>query len=171
MKPQLSRRLFISSLAVSGLVVGTASAGIFSDIKDAITGHAKDAKDRLLTKDELKLGDILKSGTFDEDAVGQDAAHWAKGTASVVRNAEGTFLQLGLDFNSGPLPDGYVYYSAATDINDENDFLSTKQIEVGPLKKGNGASAYKIPHNADINSVTIWCKRFGEYIGSADVTS
>ena len=74
-----------------------------------------DAKGRLFGEETFIDGEILKTGIFDETAVGQDAAHWAKGTATVETLDEKTYIQLGSDFNSGPLPDGYVYVSTTVD--------------------------------------------------------
>ena len=166
MKHNLSRRSLILGLGTSGLLAGTASANSFWD---AITGHVDDAKGRLFGEETFIDGEILKTGIFDETAVGQDAAHWAKGTATVETLDGKTYIQLGSDFNSGPLPDGYVYVSTTVDINDEADFWAAEQVELGPLQLGKGASYYEVPEGTVVNSVTVWCKRFGAYIGSADV--
>ena len=128
-----------------------------------------DAKGRLFGQETFIDGTILKTGIFDETAVGQDAAHWATGTATVETLDGKTYVQLGSDFNSGPLPDGYVYVSTTVDINDEADFWAAEQVELGPLQLGKGASYYEVPEGTVVNSVTVWCKRFGAYIGSADV--
>ena len=118
----------------------------------------------------------VSSGTFNEDASGQDFAHWAKGTVTVVQNDEDGkyYVQLNSDFNSGPLPDGYVYISLLDkDIDNESDFNKSRQIKLSPLKKGKGASFYEIPNTLPaslIKSVTIWCEAFSEYIGSANVS-
>ncbi len=160
-------------LAMSGLSLGAlssaANAGIWADIKSAVVGHVDDASGRLFGESMHIDGETVITGMFDEDAVGQDAAHWAKGTVSVVELDGKRYVQLEEDFNSGPLPDGHVYVSIATDINDESDFNNTKQIELGKLKLGKGASYYEIPEGVVVNSVTVWCKRFGVYIGSADL--
>lgn len=146
--------------------------GFFSGIKDAIVGHAEDFKGRIADGEVLEGVTIVKEGTFDEDAVGQDFAHYAKGTAQIVELDGKFYVQLTEDFTSGPLPDGHVYISKDVDINEEKDFNFDTQIDLGKLKKSNGAGYYEIPSSIsieDINSVTIWCKRFGAYIGSADV--
>ena len=153
-------------LGASGLLAGTASANSFWD---AITGHADDLKGRIFGEESFIGGETLKTGIFDEDAVGQDAAHWAKGTATLKIKDGKRYIQLESDFNSGPLPDGYVYVSKDVDINDEADFNKTRQVELGPLLLGKGASFYEVPEGTEVNSVTVWCKRFGAYIGSADI--
>lgn len=149
-------------------------AGIFDSIKTAITGHVEDAKSRFTDDEIVKSMTEFKKGIFDETADGQDFAHWAKGSVSIVQGDDGkNYVQLNSDFNSGPLPDGHVYISLVdSDINNEGDFNFDNQIDLGKLKKGKGASFYEIPNNIPatlIKSVTIWCKAFGAYIGSADV--
>jgi hypothetical protein len=80
------------------------------------------------------------------------------------------YLQSGEDFRSSPGPDYHVYYSKGAAIKDIDEF-SSAQIEVGRLTKPNGASYYLLKTNDvnDIDSILIWCKRFKEYIGSADL--
>ncbi len=153
-----------------GLGASLAKAGLFDDIKTAITGHVDDAKGRVFGSDEFINGATIKSGTFDETADGRDLAHWADGTARLVIKDGVRYIQLDADFNSGPLPDGHVYVSVATDINNEDDFFASTQIDLGPLKLGKGASYYELPAGTLVNSVTIWCQAFSEYIGSADVS-
>ncbi len=160
-------------LALSGLSLGTLSstvnAGIWDNIKTAVVGHVDDAAGRLFGENTFIDGEVFLKGTFDEDAVGQDAAHWAKGTVTIEIMDGKRYVQLGEDFNSGPLPDGHVYVSVDSDINDEDDFNNTRQIELGKLILSKGASFYEIPEGVTVNSVTVWCKQFGVYIGSADV--
>ena len=145
-------------------------AGIFDNVVTAITGHYEDAKTRVFAEDKIKVGKLIKEGKFDEEAEGQDLAHWAKGNVSIVEADGKQFIQLNADFSSGPLPDGYVYVSTtATDINNENDFYSSQQVELGKLQQGVGAHFYEIPEGLDVVSFTIMCKAFKEYIGSADL--
>lgn len=146
------------------------SAGWLTDLRTVVVGHTEDAVSRAFGEEQIVSGMVTQKGTFDEDAVGQDAAHWAKGTVSIVEMDGKRYVQLESDFNSGPLPDGHVYVSLATDINDEADFNNSTQIELGKLTLGKGASFYEIPDGILVGSVTIWCKAFGAYIGSADVS-
>ena len=159
-----------SAVAISGLTAGAASAGILDNLRTAIVGHAKDAKGRLVASDSFVAGPIIKEGTFNEEAEGQDLAHWAKGKVVIIESEGKQYIQLFSDFNSGPLPDGYVYVSGtATNIQTESDFYSSKQVELGPLKQGKGAHFYEIPEGITVVSFTIMCKAFKEYIGSADL--
>ena len=57
-------------------------------------------------------------------------------------------------------------------IVDEQSFNSVEQIELGKLVKGSGASFYEVPAHINvqhIQSITIWCKRFGQFMGSTNV--
>ena len=174
---KFSHRLFLGMII--GLV-GVIAIELFfpktgDNISVAIVGHIDDAVSRVTVEDELIGGYMYKRNTFFEDPKGEDAFHWAEGTVEIrIDVREGiAYIQLGEDFNSGPLPDGHVYISTIDyNIQDESDFNLENQIDLGKLKKGNGASWYEIPANVgpvDIASVTIWCKAFGEYIGSANV--
>lgn len=148
----------------------TAQAISLGDIKAAITGHVKDATSRF-SEDQVITGDIVSSGTFKDDARGQDAFHRASGSVTIVNNDGVHYVQLGEDFTSTPGPDYHVYISTGSDIQDRRDFRNSDAVELEPLKKGSGASFYEISgiSPADIKSVTIWCKRFGAFIGSADL--
>ena len=151
-----------------GLGASLSKANIFDDIKVAVTGHVKDAQGRIFGEHMVVSGEMYRHGTFDEDADGQDAVHWAEGSVRQVWKDTTRYVQLERDFESGPAPDAHVFVSASYDIDNEDDFNSTVQIDLGPLKLGKGASYYELPKGMIINSVTIWCLQFGEYIGSAD---
>lgn len=88
----------------------------------------------------------------------------------LVRSGAQLYLQSGEDFRSSPGPDYHVYVSKGPAIKDNDEFGSS-QIEVGRLKKPNGAAFYLLNANDadDIRSVLIWCKQFNEYIGSVDL--
>ena len=168
----MDRRTFLSiagwSAAFGAIVIGKDVGGS----RTALFGHIEDAKGRAFGTDELINGEVYKTGKMDENAVGRDAGHWANGTATLEVKDGKRYVQLGSDFDSGPLPDGHVYVSDGFDINDEADFTRSQQTDLGPLKLGKGASFYELPSDIsfnDINSVTIWCKRFKKYIGSADM--
>ena len=64
-----------------------------------------------------------------------------------------------------------MYISESSGISDEATLKSAEMIELGKLKNTLGATFYEIKgiNPADINYVTIRCKRFNEFIGSADL--
>lgn len=145
-----------------------------------VKGHIDDAISRVLpvdTDDAIISGGILGVGSIDTDAPGQDLVHNASGTISIVSTGIGHYVQLGNDFTSSPGPDYHVYISLGPKIDDEKDFNLFKSFELGKLERGKGPSNYEVSQEvlAEIDhlqkfSVVIWCKRFGEYIGSATIT-
>jgi len=74
------------------------------------------------------------------------------------------------NFRTSPGPDYHVYISKSAAIKDNAEF-DAKQVEVSRLLKPNGAAYYKvkITDAEEAKSVLIWCKKFKEYIGSADL--
>ena len=172
MKHNISRRTFLTTAVCSGLTAGTASAGLFSTIKDAIKGHTTDVIERVTVEDTYAPGNVQASNNFRIDDVGRDAAHWANGTVQEVRDHDTgkRYIQLQDNFVSGPAPDLYIYVSSTEKyIVDENTFNKYAQVELGKLSKGSGASFYEIPDGVRVNQVTIWCKRFGAFIASTNL--
>ena len=160
-----------SAVAISGLSAGAASANWWDDIKTAVTGHVDDAISRFGDGETID-GTTIATAVFDETSRGRDAAHWANGSISIITKDGKKYVQLNEDFVSGPLPDGYVYISSEGNIHHEDDFnrnLSNHMFEVGPLKKGSGTSFYEVPVGLEVTTVVIWCKAFGQFIGSAEV--
>jgi hypothetical protein len=158
----MNSNLFLSLVLV--WVMPTANAQLL----DAIRGHVQDIRVRF--EDHQKIeGDLIKRGLIDKNAKGQDLIHNSSGEWSVIQVGNQLFLQSSEDFRSSPGPDYHVYISSKSAIKD-NDEFSVQQIEVGRLKKPNGAAFYplKIQNPDEIRSVLIWCKQFKEYIGSAD---
>ena len=160
---------------MSGLSLGApslASANWFSSIKDAITGHTTDVIERATVSDEFAPGNVQLSNNFREDDPGVDAAHWVKGTAQVIRDHSTgkRYVQLQDNFKAGLAPDLYIYISSAEKhIVDEASFYSVGQVELGKLSKGSGASYYEIPNGIKVNSITIWCRRFEQFMGSTSL--
>lgn len=149
------------------LFSSAASAGLFDDFSTVVGGHIDDIKSRFMD-DQIIQGDEIAKASFREEDRGQDTLHHGSGSVSVIETADGKYIQLASDFSSTPGPDYHVYISQDTQIDHEDSFTKTKQIELGRLIKGSGASYYKIPNDTAFQSVTIWCKAFGEFITSAD---
>ena len=142
-------------------------AGIFDSIRDAVTGHVEDVKDRYLIDDEYVAGDKIKFSVADWSS---DSVHYIDGAASIIRNDDGVFVQLEDDFKAGLAPDLYVYI-AKGHIDTDAEFVNGTKLELGKLTKGSGASFYKIPsylegYSGEKFSVVIHCKRFNEPMGS-----
>ena len=88
-----------------------AHAGIFDKFSIIVGGHIDDVKSRFADDQVLVDVKILKSGMIDVDAVGQDFAHNASGTITLVEKDGKLYVQLGTDFESSPGPDYHVYTS------------------------------------------------------------
>jgi len=161
------KKLYILLLSALLLLPFSASAQLL----DAIRGHVQDLKVRFDDHQKIE-GEILKRGQIDKNAKGQDLIHNSSGDWSLVKVGNQLFLQSSEDFRSSPGPDYHIYISSKPAIKD-NDEFSVQQIEVGRIKKPNGAAFYllKTQNPEDINSMLIWCKQFKEYIGSADLLS
>lgn len=140
-----------------------------AQILEAITGHANDIKARF-SKNTFINGVTLKQGDIDTTAKGQDLVHNSSGTWLLIRAGNDLYLQSAANFKSSPGPDYHVYISKSAAIKDNSEFDSM-QVEVGRLLKPNGAAYYKLTttNAEDVKSVLIWCKKFKEYIGSADL--
>ena len=166
--------VFVAFLITVVMLIASAqaSAGIFDSIKTIVGGHIDDIRSR--STDDQLIGsyiDVIREGQIRENDPGQDAFHNASGTVQ-LRVIDGiSYIQLDSDFTSTPGPDYHVYISETQGIKTESDFMQTTQVELGRLIKGSGASYYEIKgiHPINIGSVTIWCKAFGEFIGSADL--
>ena len=114
----------------------------------------------------------LFSGSFREDAPGQDFAHWAKGRISVHHMAgNDAWIELESDFEASPGPNYWVYLNSQPDIDDEGDFLAdNRRVRIGKLKSFKGSQIYQVTTSQlnDKRSLTIWCETFSQYIGSAN---
>ena len=153
------------------VIVGLLAFGLSGTIRDALTGHVEDIVERTTIEDKfIEFDNAIAKGNFRTDDIGQDAAHWVKGSVSIVNVNGKNYVQLNSDFEAGLAPDLYLYVStSATPIVDERSFFATTQLELGKLVKGTGASFYEIPAGIKPSQVTIWCKRFSQFMGSATV--
>ena len=150
-----------------------ANAGLFDDLKFALTGHVKDFKSRSQPDQILEGGNVLAETRFRTDDPGQDAVHYGEGGVSLIEKNGEIFIQLSPDLNIGFAPDLYLYVSMDQKITDEARFNMTQQIEVAELVKGEGASFYSLgaldpQQTKAVKSVTVWCRKFGEFMASAD---
>ena len=140
-----------------------ANAGFF----DIFTGHVDDIKSRFMD-DQIFDGLVSREASFRTDDPGQDFIHNGSGDVSIKHGLQERFIQLESNFMTTPGPDYHVYVSAEPFVDDEASFFGSTHIEIGKLIKGSGASFYKIPAGTKVNSITIFCKEFGEFIASAE---
>lgn len=157
----------IFTIVVSFLLLYMPAA--YAQVFDAFRGHLQDIKSRFSAHQRME-GQVLKRGSIDTNAKGQDLIHNSSGSWMLIRSGDQLYLQSGDDFRSSLGPDYHVYVSNSPAIKDGDEFGSS-QIEVGRLVKPNGAAYYLLKANdaGGIRSVLIWCKQFKEYIGSADL--
>jgi len=99
--------------------------------------------------------------------------HRTRGTASVIRLADGSrILRIeGLDTSDGP--DLHVWLSDAAPDSDWNSFDDGKYTDLGKLKGNKGSQNYVLPSGLDLTpyrSVSIWCDRFNVSFGAALLT-
>lgn len=106
---------------------------------------------------------------LDENAPGRDPVHWANGSGSVMRTAQGAVLRLNSDFEAGLGPNFWVYLNTRA-VGEEKDFnADAGRVKIAPLKSFKGAQNFMLPEGLDaakFHSVTIWCESFGAYIAS-----
>ncbi|MEW5915377.1 MAG: DM13 domain-containing protein [Gemmatimonadota bacterium] len=96
--------------------------------------------------------------------------HDTKGTASVLRLADGRRVLRLTEFATSNGPDVRVYLVAAPDAADNATVTDAGFIELGPMKGNIGDQNYDVPEGVDLTkyrTVTIWCKRFSVNFGSA----
>jgi hypothetical protein len=110
-------------------------------------------------------GSIVATGTF------HGAAHKTIGRATIYSSNGTTTLRL-TNFKTSNGPDVHVILIAATDAQDDQNFLNSKieRIELGMLKGNEGDQNYTIPKNTDLNkfkAVSIYCERFNANFGVA----
>ena len=144
----------------------TAQANIFSDTIDAIRGHIDDVEGRINHVDKMVDGNRIVWDEFRRDDIGRDAIHWANGTASLIRNDNGIYLQFDEDFNTGPAPDLYIYAANSKVVDEVSFWNASGRFELAKLESGSGAQFYNVTSAPQFTEVIIWCKRFGAFIGA-----
>ena len=109
---------------------------------------------------------IVETGTF------HGAAHSTSGRATVYQAADGTLTLRLTKFKTSNGPDVHVILIAATDAQDNDNFLSKSvdRLELGKLKGNEGDQNYPIPAGTDLSkykAVSIYCERFNANFGAA----
>ena len=151
-------------IAIALIFPLSANAGVLDDVVDAVKGHTKDLYDRIIVAEEHVEGITVSKGKFRENDRGRDLAHWVDGSVSVIEADGERYIQLNEDFEAGLAPDLFLYVGHFM-IEHEEDFLQV--TEIGPLKRGKGASYYRMPTDIEFSEVVIWCKRFSQFMGAA----
>jgi hypothetical protein len=110
-------------------------------------------------------GDVVATGTF------HGAAHKTSGRATVYSVKGKETLRI-TNFKTSNGPDVHVVLIAATDAQDDENFLSknVERLDLGKLKGNEGDQNYTIPAGTDLSkfrAVSIYCERFNANFGTA----
>jgi hypothetical protein len=107
----------------------------------------------------------VAAGTFTKI----DRLHWAEGTATIYEKTGGGFaLRFEEGFNAANGPDLRVVLSPHASPRDHDEL--GEYVELAELKGNIGSQNYDIPSDVDlatIQSVVIYCKRFGVLFSTA----
>ena len=109
-------------------------------------------------------GVVIAAGAF------HGVAHDGRGSASVVRRADGSRVLELTDFETSNGPDLHLYLVAARDATDSEGVTTAGFVTLGPLKGNVGNQAYDVPADLDLDrfrAVTVWCRRFGVNFATA----
>ena len=111
-------------------------------------------------------GRILATGTF------HGAAHSTSGRATVYSGPNGADTLRLTHFKTSNGPNLHVLLIAATDAQDNDNFLKTgiERVDLGSLKGNEGDQNYTIPRGTDLSkyrAVSIFCERFDVNFGTA----
>jgi Electron transfer DM13 len=117
--------------------------------------HAQDSKAK-----------ILETGNF------HGKVHSTSGRATIYQEKDGRMILRLTNFKTSNGPDVHVILIAATDADDDANFLksNTERVELGKLKGNEGDQNYAIPSGTDLNkfqTVSIYCERFNANFGAA----
>jgi Electron transfer DM13 len=113
-----------------------------------------------------QTGKILATGTF------HGAAHSTSGRATVYSEENGSQTLRLTHFKTSNGPNLHVLLIAATDAQDNDDFLKKgiERVDLGPLKANEGDQNYTVPPGIDFSkykAVSIFCERFNVNFGAA----
>jgi len=108
----------------------------------------------------------LETGTF------HGKVHSTSGRATIYQKEDGSLLLRLTNFKTSNGPDVHVILIAASDANDDANFLksNTERVELGKLKGNEGDQNYVIPKGTDLSkfqTVSIYCERFNANFGAA----
>jgi Electron transfer DM13 len=121
------------------------------------------ARDSAKHENETKT---LETGTF------HGKVHQTSGRATIYEETDGKLVLRLTNFKTSNGPDVHVILIAATDAEDDANFLKsgTARVELGKLKGNEGDQNYEIPTGTDLSkfqTVSIYCERFNANFGAA----
>ncbi len=152
---------------LGGSLIGFA-VGIFIYPYWFLTDVATEQLDPSAARKQVAVGEFI-------DVNPSDPIHWGKGGVSVFLEADNRpTVFVDMDFEVGPGPRFHVYLVDKAEVRTDDDFKSSKSIDLGRLRAFKGSQVYKAPAGIDIasyRSVVVWCKEFGVLISPATLTA
>ena len=107
---------------------------------------------------------MLASGTF------SGISHQTDGKAELL-DVDGKTVLRFTGFSTSNGPDVHVYVTKGAKGSDSDAINAGKFVDLGVIKGNVGDQNYVLPASvtaADVQGVSIWCKRFGVNFGAAD---
>ena len=115
---------------------------------------------------------FAQSSTPVQTGVFHGQVHSTSGRASIYKGADGKLTLRLTNFKTSNGPDVHVLLIAASDAQDNDNFLknNVERVELGKLKGNEGDQNYDIPADTDLtkfHTVAIYCERFNANFGTA----
>ena len=98
--------------------------------------------------------------------------HSTSGRASIYQGSDGKLTLRLTNFKTSNGPDVHVLLIAASDAQDNDNFLKSnvERVELGKLKGNEGDQNYDIPAGTNLtkfHTVAVYCERFNANFGTA----
>ena len=142
-----SRAMLVALAVVTGAAAPAMAQSMAND---------KAMADKNMASDKMMMS---PTGTF---AGAKD--HSANGSYTITGSGKDRALVLSDNFKVDKAPDIYVILSSGAMAKDAGS------VNLGRLKKLEGAQSYKIPESTDLaayDTVLLWCKKYSVLIGQA----
>ena len=102
--------------------------------------------------------------------------HETTGSATIIRNPDGSRVLAIENLSTSSGPDVHVWLSASDVVEGREGWYvagSAEFIDLGPIKGNLGNQVYEIPADVDLanyRSVSLWCVQFGVSFGAAQLS-
>lgn len=91
------------------------------------------------------------------------------GAVTIVREADGVYVEFSEDFRTGSGPDLLVLLHKDAD---PKNYAEERFVSLGLMKTFRGAQRFKLPEGVDpaqFESVVLWCRQFDVTFGVAEI--
>lgn len=183
-RPRLTRRVFVSALAVLVVLLAGGAFGLYwfqpwalftnTTVNEPVPSVASPAEPGM-HEPGMKGSPRPSSPAAQPPQIAHGGfvshEHTTSGTARMLRLADGSYVLRLEDLKTSEGPDVRVYLSARNAGAVESG-LGGGAIELGHLKGNKGDQNYAVPSGTDLSglrSAVIWCKRFSVSFGAADL--